>query len=280
MIRALDANRFTSIVQSHDTFPTSTQGATITPAQNSYGSYATVLGTPLADPAYAIEIIVREIAVSAQDTSSLTTIGIDRAGGTSYSDFIPHLLTSCAGSVGGASPIGVRYWFPLFIPAGATLGAKGSINNATVGTQLVQVRLFCRPSHPHLVRAGSFVRSFGEDTANSRGTAVTLGNASEGAWTQLGTIADANLFAWAVAFGPTGITTASNQRIHCDLGIGDASNKSEFVVGHEVALTNAENITQIAWSQFGEAANGDLVYGRGQGTSQTTWHAIAYAVGG
>lgn len=279
MILSLETNRFTSIVQSHDTFPTSTQGATITPAQNAYGSYATVLGTPLVDPAYAIEIIVREIGVSGQDTSSLTTIGIDRAGGSSYSDFINHLLTGNASGVGGGS-LGIKYRFPLFIPAGATLGAKGSINNATVGTQLVQVRLFCRPTRPDLVRCGQFVRTYGEDTANSRGTAVTFGNASEGAWTQVGTVADANLIAWAMAATPVGITTASNQRVHCDLGLGDASNKSEFVVGHEVQLTNVEMVGQVCLAEYGKCGNGDLVYARGQGTAQTTWSCAAYAVGG
>ena len=274
-------NRFTSVVRSHDVRPSATQGAQIVPVQNGYSTYATVLGTPLSHDCYEIEIMVREIAVSGQDTSSLTTIGVDRGGGTSFTDAISHLLTGCAGKLSDSGSYGVRFRFPLFIPAGSTIGAKGSINNATVGEQRIWVNCYGKPTHPELVRVGRFVRTFGADTANSRGTALSLGTASEGAWTQVGTVADPNLFAWVLSATLVGLTTASNTRTSLELGIGDGSNKREYITDHEVAFGNNEALGQISIAQPGECANGELIYVRGQAASaQTTWSAIAYAVGG
>ncbi len=281
MIHRLRSNRFPSIIQSHDVRPGATADAQITPAQNAYGSYATVLGTPLANPAYAIEITVREVAVSGAPTDSLTTIGIDPAGGTAFVDTIQHLLTSYAGQFSNDAGMGVRYKFPLYIPAGATIGAKGSINNATVGEQRVQVKCFCRPQFPELLRVGKFVRTFGADTANSKGTALTFGTTGEGAWTQLGTVADPNLWAWCVTAAPVNITTMLSGLAYVDLAIGDGSNKSEIIVGHEVQTMITEDVNQICLAEEAEAGNADNIYARGQYSSSTTaWSAIAYAVGG
>ncbi|MGH7949134.1 MAG: hypothetical protein ACREQF_07925, partial [Candidatus Binataceae bacterium] len=118
------------------TRPAANMGATVTPAQNSKGSYAQVF-TALAFDAYfiAIQINSNNAAAAARDT--IIDIGVDPAGGTSYTVLIPDLLGSCASNLAAISATagcGIWYYFPLWIKAGSTIGARASVNNATVGT--------------------------------------------------------------------------------------------------------------------------------------------------
>ncbi len=277
----MGVSRFTSVVHSHDVRPSATAGAQVIPGNNTYGDYLTVLGTPLANDCYMIDILVREVGVSGSATDSLTTIGIDRGGGTSFTDTISHLLTSYAGEYGQNAGIGYWYRFPLFIPAGSTIGAKGTINNATVGEQRVSVRCHCRPSNPRLVKSARFVRTYGQDTAASKGTAVTFGTASEGSWTEIGTVADTHLWGWTMAGAIVNQAVAGTALGVMDMALGDASNKREYLVAHEVINSNIESHVQICHVQPGGCANGEKIYVRGQaGGSQTPWSAIVYAVGG
>lgn len=273
------------IVGSHDAVrPSATWGTTVTPGNNTYGSYATVLGTPLASDAYGIEIIIGGTSVSAAINDSLTTIGIDSAGGTSYVDLIPHLLVTGSTNYGtnGTGP-SITYYFPLRIPAGSTIGAKGSNSNATVGTQQVAVRLFTRPTNMRGVpRYGSFVVTFGEDTANSCGTAVTAGTVSEGTYTQLGSaIAAPGLFCWNVAASPKNNAAWGGGVLVTDLAHGDASNKIPLIQDQAFGQSTTESGSAYYKGFYGLGPPGSLVYVRcQQGSGITGVGAIAYGVGG
>lgn len=272
-----------TFVSSHDTIrPGATFGATVTPGNNTYGSYATVLGTPTPADAYGILITIHGIGTSTAITDSLCTIGIDPAGGTSYADFIPHLLVSGATTlptIGG----GIDYYFPIRIPAGSTIGAKGSINNATVGTQTVAVKLYTRPSSVlGIPRYGTFVTAFGVDTANSCGTAVTAGGASEGTYTQLGSaIAGSSLFYWNVAAMKKNSGAWNTSAHHIDLAVGDASNKIQLIQDQRVSILSTEMSAAVFRGEYGYGPIGALVYARIQTSgADTAQCAIAYGVGG
>lgn len=280
------SNDFGLIIPSHEARPASTWGASVTPAQNATsGTYSTVIsGSSVTEDVYAIEIFVHGIAVSTAATDSLTTIGIDPAGGTSFTDYIPNLLTSYAGTLGNTLGYGLTYFFPLWIKAGTSIGARGSINRGTVGTQRVVVRLYCRPSRPDLLRVGTFVRSFGADTASSCGTAVTAGTTSEGSFTQLGSAiasADHELWFWNVACAPLNLAAMSNAQVVADLGIGDASNKKIAIYDQIIATDSVEANYASYRGAYTTGVAGDLVYARAQSSVATTsFSAIAYGVGG
>lgn len=282
-MRALQINEWGKIIQSHTGQLSSTFGASVTPGNNTYGSWATVLASgSVTDDVYAIEVIVHGIGVSGSATDSLTNIGVDPAGGTSFSVLIPDLLTSSAATIGLTQTPGISFWFPVKIKAGSTIGAQGSINNATVGTQRVFVKLYCCPSRPDQVRSGSYVLSFGANAAASCGTAVTAGGASEGSYTQLGSsVADNGLFFWVVASAPINQNTMANGA-HCsDLALGDASNKRVIIADQIEGTDNSERRTAIMRGAWAKAAVGDNVYTRCQtGTAVTANSSIAYAVGG
>lgn len=263
------------------TRPATAWGTSVTPGNNTYGSYVQVLSAT-SDETFLCRITLNSWSVSAAARDALVTIGIDPAGGTSYTDFIVDLAASCAPTYIQVVPGPVVYEFPVRIPAGATLAAKGSVNNATVGTGRVAITLFGRPSRPELVKAGAFVQTFGSTPASSSGTAITGGGASEGAWTQIGSALTVPLWFWEFGFCVNNATMANNAH-HVDIGLGDASNKKIVIPNGLVYETTSETLAKAAQGRVGLGAIGDIVYARVQtGTTATTANTsiIAYGVGG
>lgn len=260
------------------TRPAAAWGTSITPGNNTYGSYVQVL-TATSDETYLMRIVLNSFAVTSAARDALVTIGIDPAGGTSYTDLITDLLASCAHTY-TAGP--VVYEFPLRVPAGATIAAKASVNNATVGTGNVAIELFGRPSRPELVKAGSFVQTFGSTPASSSGTAVTIGTTAEGAWTQIGSALTVPIWAWEFGIGLNNATIVGNT-IHVDLGLGNATSRKVAIPNAYVCTTTVETITKPAALRTVLGAVGDLVYVRAQcgpGAADTTASFCAYGVGG
>lgn len=203
--------------------PSASPGTSITPLQNTYGSYTEVLGD-LAFDAWGIHIVVSSNAASANARDTLLTIGIDTSGGTSYVTHIPDLLVSNASS---QSTGGIHYYFPIHIPAGSSVAAKASMNNASPTAFPVWVTVYGKPRNPQNVKKGQFVRAFGINSGTSSGTSITPGTASDGTWTLIGSSNSTDIFwHWQIGFGfnnadQTGYTyfaefsenDASNQRI-------------------------------------------------------------------
>lgn len=281
MIQPSDVNEFGLIVSSVSGAPGASVGSSTTPGNNSYGSYASIMsGATVTDDVYGLWIIVSTGFSSGAARDILLTIGLDPAGGTSFSDWITDLAGSCASNYGGAASAGgVKYFFPLFVKAGTAIGAKSSVNNATVGTVSVGVKLLCKPSRPDLLRLGTQVRTYGSTAASSSGTAVTVGGASEGAWTSLGTVAAGDRpWFWQVGTCINN-ATMNNNGLHVDLGIGDGSNKRVVIQDQLILTGTTETISAECPGAYAKACPGDVVYGRAQGTSAVTGTSlIAYGV--
>ena len=271
--------------------PGTTWGTAVTlGASNTMGSYAQVIDGSADWPAgfgdgYWLVIEVSDIGVSAANHEALVTVGIDLSGGTTYTDWIENLLVSSAQAVqGNGLADGIMYGFPLRVPNGASLALKGQDRNAAPSTARCRMFIYGQPTHPERVRAGSFVRSFGVDTTNSRGTYVTHGGASEGSWAQLGSALAEHLWFWE--FGLSRNSTAfSAQSCFTDIAVGDASNKRRVIRNAHTVWGTAETQTKYPAGEFGPAAAGDLVYGRGQiGDGAVPGASVmsiaAYGVGG
>ncbi len=261
------------------TRPASTIGTSITPLQNSFSTYAEILSdTNVTRDCYGILINVNGLNVSTAAKDALCTIGIDTAGGTSYVDLIPNLLVSCAWAY-TAAPGGHWYYFPIYIPAGSAIAAKGSVNNAAPGTFRVAVRLFGAPSDPSSIVCGQGVEAIGVVTASSRGTAVTSGTTSEGSWTSLGTTTR-NCFAWQYGMGVNdGTMTAL--LYHADLSYGDGTN--QVMIGRD-KLYYSGATEQLGAGVYGpnfcNVPAGSTMYGRLQcsGTADSALSMAAYGV--
>lgn len=268
-------------LQSHN--PAVSPGVAVTPGNNTYGAYSQVMsGAAVTSAAYAIWVNANTINSSGAAKDCLITFGIDPAGGTSYTDFIPDLYFSCASVYAAAATCfgGISYLLPLRIPQGASIGAKASVNNATVGTANVQCRLLCKPSAPESVRCGQTIKAYGSTPASSSGTAVTPANGSEGAYAALGTIgASERPWAWVMGVGINNATITANSPFY-DLAIGDASNKRSVITDLPVATTTVESLTYYCPYVTDDAAPGEIIYARAWsvGAPVTGHSAIAYGV--
>ncbi len=269
-----------STTVSHDIQPTTTIGATVTPGNNAWGNWATVIGTPITGDHHAIDICVHSIGSNGKATDSLTDIGIDPAGGTNYSTVISSLLSSYATQANNGQN-GLNWFFPLLIPAGATIGARGSINNATVGTQLVLCNLR-RAYKAHRWKFGTQVVAYGATLAASNGTAVTAGTTSNGSYTQIGSsIVSPPPWFWSVDSALVNTTAASAGASSTDIAVGSSTSVNNQLASQLESISSSETRTAWAKGVFGQSAVGDNVYARiWSATSQTAFSIIVHGVCG
>lgn len=262
--------------------PSNAPGTTVTPGNNTFGSYVSILApAALTEDCYGLWIHLGNNSTSAAIRDMLWNVGIDRTGGTTYTTLIPNLV--CAGAGTAAAQPGVVYYFPIFIPSGSQLAAQSSVNNATAGAPKMWVRAFGKPSRAELPRYGHFVRSFGEVAASSRGTLVVPGNSgAEGSWTQLGSATGDDLWWWQIGMGLAD-TTATQQAYFADLSVGTTTEKRLVIQDEMWMETTAEVQAQVhGWNYYHEVPSGANVYGRAsaQSTSDADFSMVAYGVGG
>lgn len=285
-------NTFKSVISNCLTVrPGDTYGTTVTPGNNVYGAYAQLLSAT-AFATYFIEITVHGISVAAAAKDALITIGIDPAGGSAYTDFIQHLVVSNASlGSGGPGVVGKTYRFPLKIPVGASIAAKASVNNATVGTARVAVKLYGRPSRPELVRAGAYVDTFGAVTASSSGTTVVPGTTADGAWTLLGSNFARPYWWWQAGMGANDATLGggANGTYTVDLAVGTSTGALDTVFEDErycvLNTSEAMGCIPLADHEYVKDVSGDGVtdvFARMQcsGTADSALSVAAYALGG
>lgn len=260
-------------------------GAAITPGNNTYSAYVSVLaGAALTDDCYLLEINANNFGASAAAHDTIITIGFDPAGGTSFADAIVDLLTGQAGPPFSASGgQGGHSWvFPLFVKAGTSVGVKASQNSAAPSTGAVSVRYFCRPSRPELLRVGSRVVTYGSVPATSTGTAVTPGTTADGAYTQLGTVATGDApWHWVMSCGFNQAVISPSGIAVCDLAIGSSTALNREAVQNQWFSYNTVEQTFGAFvGRNLQASPGDLVYGRMQmaGGVQSIVSMAAYGV--
>ena len=259
-----------------------TWGASITPGNNTYGSYTEVLTSAnMAYDAWEVDIWFSENDVSAAARDTIVTIGVDPAGGTSYQPWAEHLLASCAYNNINQG-FGIFYKFPVLIPAGSSVAAKASVNNATVGTLRCAIQVAGRPDFPERHQRGTFIDTYGAVTATSKGTDVTASDTTDGAWTSLATSITRPVWAFEWGFGSNN-SAMGNASILGDVGVGDASNKRLVLMNGLARHLNTESIVKPAYLSLGRAAVGDNIYGRlqgGPGTLDSTYSMCAYGIGG
>jgi hypothetical protein len=275
------ANTFglTLLSTADGTRPVAAMGTAITPAQNAYGTYASMIsGGSLTDDVYEIEININTVGISAAARDCVVSLGLDPAGGTTYTSI-------CDLLVGPASPYnilggGTWFKFPYFIRAGTSIGLAAAVNSATLTAINGFVRVKCRPSHPEQIMIGRYIDQFGVTFASSSGTALTEGGASEGAYVQVGAALTRPI--WYLEFGyGCNNATMSAQLSEIDVAVGDATNKLNVINGAAVTSNASEQQSKSAQGRYCVAATGALLYGRAQSSAGNTGSSIAlYGVGG
>lgn len=259
------------------TTPSTTPGVAVTPGSGSKGSYVQLAsGANLTKDCYGLLLWVVAGSTSGAIRDILIDIGLDPAGGTSYAQTggINNIFTPQAGA---AIQGGRFFYFPLFIKAGTSVGARAQ-SNSTSSVRVV-ARFYGQPVNPQNTRVSEYSETIG--VSGNGGTPFTCGNsAAWGSWTSLGTTSKACWY-WQLAWGHNvGTTTA--QMYFAELGYGDGSNMVTII--YCMPMFNpgtSEASSSPFYPAVWEVPAGSTLYVRGSasGTAETT-EAVAVGIGG
>lgn len=121
------------------------------------------------------------------NSRALLDILIDPAGGTAWSSLIDNLQVGFLRPQDSNTGFTAWFHFPLWIPAGATLGARARTAHTATRDHYVGIWAFGGPSRPDMWWCGTKVETLGAVEASSKGTDVTPGNSGAfGAWADIG----------------------------------------------------------------------------------------------
>ncbi len=267
--------------------PSATPGTSVTSGNGgSEGSWtASGLGTLAQEVAGFYIRVADQATTTGTVNNTFLDIGVDPAGGTSYAEIVSNLI------VGGATPFtaaggGLRWFFPMRIPAGATVGFRARrVTPTTSYTLRVAMRCFGQISGPEQISRGSYCETLGISEGTSvDATSFTPGNAANGSWVDLGAITNpCHYFNFAYQIDNTVITA---EYTYIDLAVGDASNK-RIVRSDMHGGTTSEQIgtafgLQSPWDGYAPSPAGTHVYVRGRcnNAPDTGYQCAAYCVGG
>lgn len=264
--------------------PSTTPGTSVVPgATNAEGSWTQIASAAnIAKAIYWISLYVQGGATSAAAKNHLLDIGVDPAGGTSYTAIISDLPVGASQTAGGATP---HFLFPFFIPAGSSVAVRIQGNNNTAGTVRVSAKFYGDPSNPELVPVGQFSESIGTGGVNSGGVTVTPGNGAFGSYAQLGTTTS-DLWWWQ--FGVQALQgTMTSIPTYFELSYGDVTNKVPFMKKMLEPNTAEALLHDLDCNPFWPEAYrpvpaGSNIYCRAHGISApfSGWSATAIGIGG
>jgi hypothetical protein len=263
--------------------PSTTPGTTVTAnaTANNEGAWTQLLSAT-SDDIYWFALTVCNVAGAAAYRSIWLDIGVDNAGGTSYTAIINNLLASSANTSALAGG-GLVFYFPLFIKKGSTVAARIQSNTISQ-TAVVVIEGFGKPNYPHLVQSGTFSETIGIGTAPAA-TAFTPGNSgTNGSWASIGTTTN-DMF-WVQLGIQCTNTTITALAYNFDVAFGDGTNFVMLIEDFRVICTTTESIGHFC--NAGAVARcqtpipaGSTLYVRGtcSGTAVTGWQAAVVGVG-
>jgi hypothetical protein len=282
--------RHNEFLQVEQNYGPGNDGVDITPGTGgAMGAWTDLLGATASEDVYGIWLAFFNGALAGQSNPTLVDIGIDTAGGTSYSVLIPTLQAGSARSWGSAVNQGFYYYFPLFVPKGSRVAARAQQPLATAVSFTAQLMLLEKPTHPELVKIGTYVEAIGVDVANSRGTVLTFASPDarvQGPWVSLGLASKGGWFFQSVG-GVDDSAISSNNQYILDFALGDAVNKRMLVDDQWFGVGSGQ---ESAASQFmpvplcyATIPPGSELFVRGtskNGGAETNVNAMVYLVGG
>jgi len=169
----------------------------------------------LTEDIYALDVKFYNSAVATWGSYTQFDIGIDLAGGTSYTETIIDIYGG-QGSTTSGLPAGCVYTFPYFIPSGATLGVRAFSMASSPGTCYCCITAYGKPAVSHLFPKCTHVEG--------RSAAVTPGNAGWGSWASIG----ATLTypgKWLQSNYDIAGGTVTAETTYFQIAVGDGSNK-------------------------------------------------------
>lgn len=264
--------------------PSATPGTSVTPgASNAEGSWTQVAsGANIAQDVFGFYLRVSDGASTTAAKPQILDVGVDPAGGTSYTPIISNLVCGASGAITIGS--GMQFYFPMWIKAGSSVAVRIQGANATAGTVRVGARFYGRPSTPEALPIGTYSETIGTITG-SNGVSFTPGNAADGNWVSLGTTTKP-LWWWQIGYQiDNGTITA--EYTYIDIAHGDTTNK-HLITRLLHTGTTGEAVTAVmplhmmfveAYCPVPAGAN-IYIRGRCNNAPDTGYNGVAVGVGG
>ena len=242
------------------------------------------LESGLSAEGFGLTVFWAYVWAGAQAHNFLAEIGMDPAGGTSYSVLVTDFILDKAYNH-SYTPLGVinATYLPLRIPSGASLAmrAEDSYSSAPA-TGDAQCIVEQKRSAPQAERFGVHTESIGI-AGSSKGTAITLGTSgSWGDWESLGATSK-DLWYFDVRAG-LDLDSINTRAVWVQLAVGDGSSY------HVIRERSYRSTTwEEAASQYDRPVGnypvkaGSTLYARGTtsvGSADSGWHVAAIGVGG
>lgn len=265
--------------------PATTPGATVTAGASPNVESATPLvlatGSNIAHDVYWLECMASNVGGTG-DRQMLLDIGVDPAGGTSYTWIISNLVIGNL-PLSTQLPVGQGFLFPFLIRAGSQVACRVQCSQSLI-TARVAAKFFGKPERPENTPVGQYAETIGTIT-NSQGVGFTPGNAADGSWQSLGTTTR-DLWWWQLCYSiANGTITA--EATYIDLAWGDGSNKHLIFRAHHLG-TSSEIVADLLLVNKNPAAAfcpvpaGATIYVRGRcnNAPDTGYNAVALGIGG
>jgi hypothetical protein len=170
-------------------------GTGVTPGTSSVDGSAVEILPALAHDCEYLVLAISGFAISGNDSSALLDILVDPAGGTSWATLISDLLAGYTSfmeidAASGNFGIPLMYHFPIWIPAGTSIGAQARFAAGSTPAAAPRVVVFAAGGnkHPASWWCGQKVETVGNfNAASSRGQTHTAGaSGSFSSWASLG----------------------------------------------------------------------------------------------
>lgn len=264
--------------------PSATIGTSVTPGtSNAKGSWTQVASSgSIAQDIYAFYMQIFAGSTASSQKDQLFDVGVDPAGGTSYTAIISNLDVGESPSL---SQAGAReFAFPFFIKAGSSVAVRVAGSNATAGTVRVAMKFYGNPSRPETFPVGQYSETLGT-ISGSAGPSITPGNATDGSWLDLGATTR-DLWWWQLGYGISN-STITAEYTYFELAWGDASNKHTiFKIMHGGTTSEscgaAAQTNLLSWASYQPVPAGTHIYVRARtnNSPDTGYHVNAVGIGG
>lgn len=247
---------------------------------NNKGAVTALLGAALTHDVEFLLIGLHSFRLSGSDGAALLDIMIDKAGGTSWEVLIPNLLAGWSNSANLNNGDGSArtYYFPIWIPAGATIGARAQTSLGSSLTGFITIYALGGNKNPASWWAGQTVEAIAADAGTSRGQFHTSGNSGAfSSWANLGSVLtrDCGAVQWA-AQGENDTDAASTIVHHFEFGVSGVRIGPPLVTGMSFTESGAWLPTIPIFHSLPAGAQLQ-VRGTCSGTAQTI-DVAAYAV--
>lgn len=263
--------------------PSSTPGGSVAPGtSNAEGSWIQLASAAnISADVCGVFLTLYGGASTGVAKNQLLDIGVDPAGGTSYTPIISNLV--CGYSTTSITNTGLpRHWFfPIRIRAGSTVAVRIQGSHTTAGSVIVGVRFYAGGGS--LLPVGTFSETIGTIT-NSQGVSFTPGNAADGTWTSLGTTTNP-LWWWQIGWQISNSTMTAEQT-YIELAVGDGSNYDviqrvfhQGTTGEIVGQVYIPNL--LTFESYHPVPAGSTMYIRGRcvNAPDSGYNAVAVGVG-